>query len=205
MGRVAHDLTGQGFGRLTVLRRASPGGAHWLCRCECGGMLIARASNLVRGGTRSCGCLRRETTAAQARSRATHGMTGTSTYRAWSSMLTRCDNPASKYADWGGRGITIAERWRSFENFLADMGERPPGMTLDRINNDGNYEPGNCRWANHLTQTRNRGCARNLTYRGETKPIVEWAAQSHILYDTLLKRLGRGWSVERALKTPTVR
>ena len=156
-GHIA-ELTGQRFGRLVVEERSendAGGRATWKCRCDCGESCVVKAHNLARGSTRSCGCYRRETSAARSR---THGQTRTPTHTSWSSMWGRCSNPADpawKY--YGARGISVCARWVSFENFLADMGERPEGKTLDRWpNNDGNYEPGNCRWATPAEQNANR-------------------------------------------------
>lgn len=164
-----HDLTGRQFGRLTVLRCAgsSPyGGAVWRCQCFCGQRCAVRGGSLRRGTTKSCGCLRRERTAERGRkgqAAFTHGHTAegkcSREYISWRSMIERCTYPKHKsFKDYGGRGITICERWlHSFENFLADMGLRPQGMTLDRYpNNDGNYEPSNCRWATANEQRANR-------------------------------------------------
>lgn len=144
------DITGQRFGRLIVLslyRRGSSGvHSRWLCLCDCGQTRVASGSSLKRGRTTSCGC-----------GRITHGSWGSPTYRSWHMMLQRCTNPRNThYAYYGGRGITVCERWLKFENFLADMGERPLGTSIDRIDVDGNYEPGNCRWATPKQQMNNR-------------------------------------------------
>ena len=150
------DLSGQQFGRLTVLglaQRHDGKNAYWLCRCSCGNPLIkeVQGGTLRNGRTLSCGCLQRET----ARK---HGMEGTRIYGVWADMKQRCQNPKhAAFADYGGRGISVCERWQSFENFFADMSEAPEGLTLDRIDNDGNYEPGNCRWADWSTQNLNKG------------------------------------------------
>ena len=159
------DLTDQSFGRLTVIGLANSASHNrrWACRCECGTTCIVLGGSLRAGATRSCGCLLREARRVNGQ-RNIHGhanMNGngaTSTYRSWLGMRSRCDSTSNEhYPDYGGRGITVCARWRSFENFLADMGERPPGMTLDRYpNNDGNYELSNCRWADKYQQARNR-------------------------------------------------
>jgi hypothetical protein len=163
------DLSGQVFSRLTVVRRAersSDAGALWLCRCQCGNQAVAASLKLRRGLARSCGCLRLEIMADQ---RTTHGKSRTDprTYRSWKEMRQRCRNPRSDNFQWyGGRGIQVCQQWESFERFLADMGARPQGATLDRIDNDGNYEPGNCRWATQKEQTRKQSTTKL------TEPLV---------------------------------
>lgn len=155
------DMTNQRFGRLTVLRRAPKQGgrrAYWVCQCECGRQTEISGSQL-RSGTQSCGCLWRE---AMKAANETHGRGSKSlrdrTYKTWLSMKARCENPRSQnYKYYGGRGIEICARWSSnFEEFLADMGDRPEGKSLDRIDPDGDYEPGNCRWATRKEQRVNR-------------------------------------------------
>lgn len=154
------DLTGQRFGRLTVIAAAGHRATKtaWVCRCDCGTEIVAIGNNLKRR-TRSCGCLNSE------RARVVHTTHGHGsrqrpdpTYSSWLAMKARCENPKSiSYPRYGGSGVRICARWaHSFENFLQDMGERPADRTLDRINPNGNYEPGNCRWATHSEQRINR-------------------------------------------------
>lgn len=161
---------------------------RWRCRCDCGRIAV------VSPNAQSCGCLQSERTSASARRHGhARGDNGgpTPLYRTWRSMRDRCENPRHKsYAEYGGRGIRVCERWLKFENFLADMGERPIGKTLDRIDNSRGYEPGNCR-ANRL-----------LTHNGLTLCVTEWAERLNIPRGTIFGRLHRGWSVERTLSAP---
>lgn len=206
----AIDLTGRRFGRLVVesfagcrlIGPSQTSNRQWLCRCDCGNVAVLLACNLGGKGTLSCGCLQKEM-ASQHNS--THGMVRSPEFNVWVRMRQRCTNPKSKdYPNYGGRGITVCERWmESFENFFTDMGLRPSSAyTLDRIDNSGNYGPGNCRWATRREQNLNTRQNRFLTYKGRTLTTSEWADVIGLPRKILHKRVHRGWSVERILTTP---
>lgn len=203
------DLTGQRFGRLVVVCRAANDGRGkqtcWLCRCDCGRESSPRAGSLKNGNTTSCGCAKTDSS----RARRTHGgaVGGrlTPEYTAWRSMLARCHRPTNcAWANYGGRGITVCPKWRaSYAAFLADMGPRPsPIHSLDRIDNDGNYEPGNCRWATNGEQSRNTRNVVVLEYGGERLCITDWAIRAGMQTNTLRTRLRSGWPLALALTAP---
>ena len=185
-------------GRKIVFRHRA-----WLCRCDCGNVRQILENALARGTSQSCGCLSRELLAKRSR---THGMTKTPTHRSWANMIKRCTVPsANRFKHYGGRGIRVCRRWRqSFQLFLSDMGERPSlANQIERIDNDGDYEPGNCRWATIREQARNRSTNRMLTFNGETLCLTDWANKVGLSVGALsLRIVRRGWSVERALTTP---
>ncbi len=205
------DLTGRVFERLTVIARVrdEAGRTLWKCLCSCGREHAASATHLQKGRTLSCGCLRLE-------KHTTHGMSGSRVYGIWQAMKDRCTNPANDaYAAYGGRGIGVCERWlQSFENFLEDMGEPAPAEEIDRYpNNDGNYEPGNCRWASRDEQVNNTRANVHVTVNGQRLSIPQAARAHGMKVDTLRHRLFKlGMSADDAVKlsvkkykaTPTV-
>lgn len=200
------DLDGQRFGRLTVVGRAerpdTKSGAYvyWMAECDCGGKAVVRSSRLVSGETQSCGCLRVERIKA---ANTSHGMTNTKTWKVWSSMWERCTNEASPhFKGYGARGISVCERWKEFPNFLEDMGVKPAGKSLDRINNNGNYEPSNCRWADCKTQSRNRRSSVVVNLNGRAVLSAEIADALGVDPSVISRRLRAGWSAERAATQP---
>lgn len=201
------DVLGQRFGRLVVLRLGDPDAnnhRYWVCQCDCGNVKEIGGSMLLHKMSQSCGCLRRETMEAFWKSHTTHGGRRSREYRIWREIKSRCFNEncwAYKY--YGGRVITMCDRWRaSFANFIADMGPRPsPRHSIDRIDNDGNYEPGNCRWATRVEQARNTIKTRFATINGERRPLREWAEISGIEFYTLYTRSRRlGWPDSELLR-----
>lgn len=198
------ELTGMSFGRLLAKERRSYRKTHsfWLCECECGTVKEIAQTSLLRGSTVSCGCHRREIARKQLTK---HSMCRSPEYRARAHLLDRCYNqndPMSPH--YGGRGIKVCDKWRSsFECFLADMGVRPsPGHSIDRIDNDGNYEPGNCRWATLIEQARNTSVAKTIEWQGAVRKYRDVCDELGIRDSTVRSRLKRGWSLERALLEP---
>lgn len=197
------DISNQRFGRWVVIAyshspKTGRRGAHWRCRCDCGTERAMHGAALRNGTSRSCGCGNRI-------EHTTHGLFGTPTYRTWNSMRTRCENSKHpSFADYGAKGITVCERWKAFANFVADMGERPAGTTLDRYPNlEGNYEPGNCRWATAREQQSNKRGTVRYSFAGEQLTLPEIAERAGVKYPKLKQRVRRfGWSVERAVTTP---
>lgn len=200
---VKNFSIGQRFHSWTILGEAFRKGRSksYLCRCDCGVEKPVDHWSLKSGMSKSCG-----THAGRNNKHITHGRSDTRLYRLWMMMRDRCRNPKNHaYLDYGGRGIEVCERWHKFENFYADMGERPAGLTLDRINNDGNYEPGNCRWATRAQQGRNKRNNHIVTVNGESKCVSEWAAGLSAPRRLVSVRLSRGWSDERAVLTPVAK
>ncbi len=196
--RQFEDLTGRKFGRLRVVSCAGQAkkcdNYRWECHCDCGEVVIVKAANLKNRYSRSCGCSQRK-----------HMATNTPEYQAWQGMKNRCHNPNdASFSRYGGRGIKVCDQWRNdFKAFLRNVGPRPSRQhSLDRINNDGNYEPGNVRWALADRQARNRSNNVLVTHDGETLTAVEWAERLGIPASTFRKRLEKGWTHERAVTTP---
>jgi hypothetical protein len=184
--------TGKRFGRITVLEMSDPVGVKrkrpaCRCLCDCGKEFIVLSENLVSGNTKSCGCLHKENTSSTHK---THGMAGTATHKIWCTMRRRCfakTNP--KYQSYGARGITVCDRWLKFENFYTDMGAKPDGRTLDRIDNNGNYCKENCRWATPKEQARNTRRNHMVTHKGRTQCISAWAEEIGIPAMNLFYRI----------------
>jgi len=198
------DLTGQRFGRLTVLgfggMTTTPNGARhaaWDCICDCGRTCKGRGVMLRHGHKKSCGCLQPEVVA---KLRKTHGQSRLPEFKVWTQMRARCLGDADSHL-YRDKGISVCDRWReSFENFLADMGPKPsPRHSIDRIDSNGNYEPANCRWALPVVQANNTSRNVNLTYAGETMSAAQWADRFNLKRSTVYARIDRGWPVERVL------
>ncbi len=196
------DITGKSFGMLTVegfvgfLNKIT----RWQCRCQCGTITIVYRSNLKCRS--SCGCRNRELASKRLRKHGHSVGANRKTYAVWLDMRERCDpnnvHPHAKIY-YSGRGITVCDRWSSFENFLEDMGVCPEGTSIDRIDNDGNYEPGNCRWATKKEQARNKRTNLLVTLNGETLCAAEWAERSGLKYGTIIRRIRAGWPAELIL------
>lgn len=204
----AVDLTGHQFGRLQVIGLSHSHRKHryWHCLCSCGAQRVVRGLSLTSGRSRSCGCLMQDIQRERLRKReTTHGRSGTREYVAWCNMKTRCYNPRSTRFDlYGGRGIAVCEAWRnSFEQFYADMGPSSAGMSLDRIDPDGDYSPENCRWADQKTQSNNVRRNHRFTVQGVERTLGEWAEHRGVTYELLRGRILRyGWHPVIAILTP---
>ncbi len=192
----SQDISGQKFNRLTAVERSYQRKASrawvWRCKCDCGKEAFVDIGHLRSGTTKSCGCQRGKETK--------HGLHNSPTYLSWKSMKARCDNQNSPdYHLYGGRGVSYAPEFETFDGFVAAMGERPKGRTLDRKDPGGDYTPENCRWATNAEQARNKRNTTLLTFRGETKSVPDWADATGIKAPTIHMRIKRGWSVEKAL------
>jgi hypothetical protein len=201
----ALDLVGMVFSRLTVIERAGSirKKSAWRCRCICGNETILPSDALRMGVTKSCGCQKRDSTIqTMQRIKKTHGMSSTSEYKIWIHIKQRCQNPKyAMYPDYGARGITICPEWdASFEAFYASMGPRPSlAYSIDRKDVNGNYEPGNCRWATDTEQANNRRNNNYITLNGVSRTITQWSAITGLHATTIRQRLKLGWTAERAM------
>lgn len=194
------DLAGQTFGRLTVRHYAGIDKHQkrvWNCTCSCGNQVSVTTTQLRLGKTQSCGCLKTDT-------HTKHGDIASLEYHAWRSMRSRCTNESNRhYANYGGRGIKVCQRWEVYENFLSDMGRKPTKThSLERNDNDGDYTPENCKWATKSEQTRNRSVSVWIEYGGKKMLVQDWATELGLPYTTLYSRIRNGWTVERAFNTP---
>jgi hypothetical protein len=204
------DLTGARFGRWSVLahlgRPSKEDRDHrWLCRCDCGTERAVNGGDLRAGKSQCCGCTKGQHWKANPPA-LKHGFARTPTYYVWCGMRERCRNPNNKsYKRYGGRGIRVCERWEDYTNFLADMGERPAGLTLERKNNNGNYEPGNCVWATYSEQSNNRSINVFVEHNGQRLTVSQWAHSVDLAPELVRTRLRHGWPIERALQPSTRR
>lgn len=216
-GGKAIDITGRKFNRLTVIRRLGRDVWHqyfWECRCDCGQICSVRGHEIRSGRTKSCGCLWRESIILHNQTY-THPKRPhmpksprTPEHQVWSNMKQRCYNQNhARYKDWGGRGIRVCDEWlNSFQAFLSHVGLRPsPVHTVERINNNGDYEPGNVHWALPVDQARNRRDNRVIVFNGESKILGDWAKQYGLRFGCLHWRLKNGWPLDRAITTPSGR
>jgi len=215
------DLRGKTFGRVTVLAtpptRSYKGNLQWKCRCSCSKNteFWTLGENLRKGHTKSCGCLVSEVSRKNGLARQVHGegsqCRGVSTeYRIWGSMCNRCFNPKNQsYKNYGGRGITVCPQWlgqKGYQQFLLDMGRRPSHKhSIDRYpNNNGDYEPGNCRWATTVEQSENKRNTQRIQFQGESKTISEWAQVLGLKKEVLRSRLSQSFSMTRAISQPVL-
>lgn len=213
------NLIGQKFGRLTVIAEApnivlknGRSYAAWLCKCECGNEKVVRTNALRQGGTSSCGCLAKDvhskTISKAIRASTKHGDFGTPLYRIWAAMKRRCNNPHSAFYElYGGRGIKVCSEWDEylpFKEWALNNGYKK-GITIDRINCNGNYCPDNCRWISIQEQQRNRRNNRHYEYKGVSYTVKEIADMVGLKPRTIQGRIERGWSVEQVIETPCLR
>jgi hypothetical protein len=200
------DLTGERFGRLAVIKYAGTNNHReslWECKCDCGGSRVVRRGSLTSGDTSSCGCFRKEVMSTQYNG-LKHGMSKMRFYDTWKQMLQRCTNTNNaNYRSYGGRGITVCDKWQTFEGFWEDMQDSySDNLTIDRIDVNGNYEPDNCRWATRKTQRNNTRFNRFLTFYGLTLTLKQFSEKYGMSSKALDYRLKKGWDIEKALLTP---
>jgi hypothetical protein len=209
MANVVKNLSGQRFGRLTALSengRNNKGRVLWNCLCDCGVTVVVASNNLHSENTGSCGCLKKETNAANGKLLlTTHGLSHTPEYRAWAAMIQRCKNPKDQaYANYGARGIKVCDSWsNSFENFHKDLGSRPTSEhSIDREDNNGDYTPNNCKWSTVEEQSNNKRNNHIVTYRNKDYTIADLAREYNLKDGILRDRLRLGWSIEDAVEKP---
>lgn len=199
------ELSGKRFGRLLVIKEMPISSLliriRWKCLCDCGNVTTAVSQSLISGAIKSCGCLKNELS----KERCTkHGKSGTNTYKIWQGMVGRCCNKNNtNYHRYGGRGISVCERWKVFENFLEDMGERPIKLELDRIDNSKGYSKENCRWATTRQNCRNTRKNTFIEYNGESRCLSEWSEITGIYKSTLMYRL-KNMPIEVAFSKPVM-
>lgn len=200
------DLTGKKFSRWTVLECAGHdkyGQSLWRCKCDCGNEALVTGYDLRGARSKSCGCLQRE---AASKSQKTHGESKTKLHSHWTAMKQRCLNKNSScYYKYGGRGISVCDEWLDYNNFMlwAISNGYKDGLTIDRINYNGNYEPSNCRWVDAKSQANNKRSNHWITYNGKTQTMMQWAEELGINYYVIRSRLNSyHWSVEKTFTTP---
>lgn len=208
---LKYDLTGQKFGRLTVISRATKdellnkkryNQVFWKCLCDCGNIKFVSGGHLRDGHTKSCGCLHDENAKLATRK---HGMTNTRLHHIWTNMLQRCFNVKNpKYKNYGARGIKVCKEWTEFLNFYnwAVNNGYKKELTIDRINVDGNYCPENCRWVDSIVQMNNRTDNRWITYQGETHTLAEWGRLLGEKGELFKSRIAKGWEITQAFEVP---
>lgn len=197
---------GDKYNRLTIIKEVKPNYTKSgrkmrmiMCKCECGTIKNYMLWHLRSGHTKSCGCHKLDI-------HIKHNKCGSAEYRTWTNMKNRCLNKNERrYNNYGGRGIKLCKRWYDFENFYKDMGKRPKNTTIDRIDNDGNYEPTNCRWATPKEQSNNMRSNVILSHKGKSLTISQWSNKLNIRRSRIAWRISNGWSVEKALTVPPIK
>lgn len=203
-GATLKDITGLRFGRLLAINRSGTGPngeVLWQCWCDCGKSPIYVSHKLRRLQIVSCGCHKSELAR---RMKTTHGCTKSPIYRTWKGMMARCYKPTRRnYHSYGGRGIRVCERWRDVRNFITDMMPTyVDGLTIDRINVNGNYEPSNCRWATSDQQHNNKTTSRYITALGKTQTVSQWMRETGLCHSTITYRFDKGWQADLIMTTP---
>lgn len=196
------NMSGKRVGKLLISEYAGTRGAAqhavWKCICDCGNETLAVGAYLRKGRIKSCGCGNKATQFTKEKT-TKHGMSRTRTYSIWRGMIFRTSKRLSKSHLYFDKGVKVCQRWQSFENFIADMGEAPAGMSIDRINGDKDYEPSNCRWATSVEQANNTSRNKVIAAYGKEMTVAMWAREINVKPNTIVYRLRRGWSAERAV------